>query len=53
MKYKIQSFNYINIEIKSKRMRRMGYIARIGELRNAYKSFVGKSIGERQQEVPV
>jgi hypothetical protein len=53
MKYEIQYFKYINIEIKSKRMRRMGHIARIEELRNAYKSFVRKSVREREQEVQV
>jgi hypothetical protein len=34
-------------------MRRMGHMARIEELRNAYKSFVGKSVEKIQQKVQV
>jgi hypothetical protein len=33
--------------IKSKRMRWAGYVARIGETRNAYRAFVGKPEGKK------
>jgi hypothetical protein len=33
--------------IKSRRMRRAGHLARIGEKRNAYRILVGKSEGKR------
>jgi hypothetical protein len=33
--------------IKSRRMKRSGYITRIRVMRNAYKIFVGKSEGEK------
>jgi hypothetical protein len=34
--------------IKSRRMRRAGHVARAGEMRNAYKIFVGNPEWERQ-----
>jgi hypothetical protein len=33
--------------IKSRRMRRVGHVARMGEKRNAYRILVGKSEGKR------
>jgi hypothetical protein len=33
--------------IKSRRMRRAGYVTRLGEMRNAYRILVGKSEGKR------
>jgi hypothetical protein len=33
--------------IKSRRVRLAGYVARMGEMRNAYKIFVGKPEGKR------
>jgi hypothetical protein len=32
--------------IKSRRMRRIGHVARIGEVRNAYRILIGKSEGK-------
>jgi hypothetical protein len=37
----------ITIIIKSRRMRRVGHVARIGETRNAYRILVGKPEGKR------
>jgi hypothetical protein len=34
--------------MKSRRMRLVGYVARVGEKRNAYRFLVGKSEGKRQ-----
>jgi hypothetical protein len=33
--------------IKSRRMRLLGHVARIGDVRNAYKILIGKSQGKR------
>jgi hypothetical protein len=33
--------------IKSRRVRRVGYIARMGEMKNAYRSLVGKAEGSK------
>jgi hypothetical protein len=38
--------------IKSRRMRWAGYVARMGEKRNAYRTLVGKSEGKRPLERP-
>jgi hypothetical protein len=38
---------YIVRVIKSKRIRWTGHIARMGEMRNAYKIFIGKPEGKR------
>jgi hypothetical protein len=38
--------------IKSRRMRRAGHVARMGEKRNAYRLFVGKPEGKRPLERP-
>jgi hypothetical protein len=41
-----------NIIIKSRRMRWVGYVARIGEKRNAYRLLVGKPEGKRPLGIP-
>jgi hypothetical protein len=39
--------NFLIRMIKSRRMRRAGHVARIGETRNAYRILVGKPEGKR------
>jgi len=36
--------------VKSRRMRRVGQVARMGEMRNAYKDLAGKPEGEEHSE---
>jgi hypothetical protein len=40
------SQNIIKV-IKSRRIRLVGHVARIGDMRNVYKNFVGKPEGKR------
>jgi hypothetical protein len=42
----------INRQIKSRRMRWVGHVARMGEGRNVYRFLVGKPEGKRQLERP-
>jgi hypothetical protein len=39
-------------QIKSRRMRWAGHVARMGEERNVYRAFMGKSGGKRPLERP-
>jgi hypothetical protein len=39
-------------QIKSRRMRWAGHVARMGEWRNVYRVLVGKSEGKRPPEIP-
>ena len=43
--------NFVRVN-KSRRMRLAGYVARMGERRDAYRVFVGKSEGKRPPGIP-
>jgi hypothetical protein len=46
-------FAALNIRvIKSRRMRWLGHIACMGEMRNAYRIFIGKSTGKEPHRRP-
>jgi hypothetical protein len=50
--HNLYSFPDIIMQIKSRRMRWAGHVARMGEERNLYKVLVGKPEGKRQLERP-